>query len=200
MATREQILEAGRELLRSEGLRAITTNEIARRARVSKKTLYRFFPTKDELIKEIVVSFMEGNLTHWDAILQRDVSAMDLILASLDFVGQFMPLVQSHLVSQAPYMSPSLWARIDEIRMKRLKKLKGLLAEAQKDGYFRADVNPDHWIFLLTGTIQSVVTPTVLLREGLSLVAVLDSIKSIYYEGLLTEKGRAYIANKENQE
>ena len=199
MDTKQQILSTGHEILLSVGLRAITTNEVARRARISKKTLYKFFPTKDELVEAIVVSFMEENLSRWDRILEGPNSAIDRILASLEFIGQFMPQIQSHIINQVESVAPQLWAAIDDIRLQRLQKLKVLMEEAQHEGYLRADVDSDHWILLLTGTIQSVVTPKVLLRTGIPLIDLLGSIKSIYYDGLLTEKGREYVAAKETR-
>lgn len=197
MTTQDQVLAAGREILLSDGLRAITTNEIARRARVSKKTLYQLFPSKDALVEAVVVSFMEENLGRWDGILEREDSAMDRILASLEFVSQFMPQIQSQLIDQVETVAPQLWETIDAIRLQRLQKLKTLMEEAQAEGFLRADVDPDHWILLFTGTIRSVVTPRVLLRTGIPLMGLLQSIKSIYYDGLLTEKGRRYVADKE---
>jgi len=197
MFAREQILSAGREILLSEGLRAITTNEIARRARISKKTLYREFSTKDELLEAIVVSFLETNLARWDKIFDRPDSAIDRILASLEFIGRFMPQIQSQMINQVEAVAPHLWATIDAIRLVRLRKLKLLLEEAQNEGFLRADVNPDHWILLLSGTIQAVVTPKTLLDQGISLMDLIQSVKTLYYDGLLTEEGRAYIAAKE---
>ena len=197
MATQDRVLAAGQEILLSQGLRSITTNEIARRARVSKKTLYAMFPNKDALVEAIVVSFMEENLGRWDAILERAGSAMDRILASLEFVSQFMPQIQSQLIDQVETIAPQLWETIDAIRLHRLQKLKTLMEEAQAEGFLRADVDPEHWILLLTGTIRSVLTPKVLLRTGVPLMALLGSLKSIYYDGLLTEKGKRYVADKE---
>jgi len=197
MHTRTTILAAGREILLSKGLRAITTNEIARRARISKKTLYREFSTKDELLEAIVVSFLEANLARWDEIFDRPDSAIDRILASLEFIGRFMPQIQSQMINQVEAVAPHLWVTIDALRLVRLRKLKLLLEEAQKEGFLRADVDPDHWILLLSGTIQAVVTPKTLLEKGISLMDLIQSVKTIYYDGLLTEKGRTYIAAKE---
>lgn len=197
MTTKDQVLAAGREILLSEGLRAITTNEIARRARMSKKTLYRLFPNKDALVEAIIVSFMEENLSRWDVLLDQPSSAMDRILASLEFVSQFMPQIQSQLIDQVETIAPQLWKTIDAIRVQRLQKLKALMEEAQAEGFLRADVDPDHWILLLTGTVRSVVTPKVLLQTGIPLITLLQSVKSIYYDGLLTEKGRQYVETKE---
>lgn len=197
METREQVLAAGREILLGDGLRAITTNAIAQRAHASKKTLYKLFPSKDELVEEILVSFMEENLSRWDKILERDESAIDRILASMKFVTEFLPQIQNRLINQVESVAPQLWAKIDAIRMKRLQKLKALMEEAQQEGFFRPDIDPNHWILLLTGTIRSVITPKVLLHTGIPLMALIRSIQSIYFDGSLTEKGKRYIADKE---
>jgi len=200
MATEERILDVGRDILLSEGLQAITTNELARRARVSKKTLYSFFPSKDALVEAIVVSFMKRHFARWDRILEQDTSSMDRILASLEFIGHIMPQIQNRLVGQLETAAPSLWARIDGIRVERIEKMRKLLIQAQEDGFLRADVNPDHWLLLLTGTVQSVLTPKVLLQTGIPLVELVESVKSIYFEGLLTDKGHQHIAAKETSQ
>jgi len=72
METKERIIETGRAILLEEGLRAVTTDAIVKRARISKKTLYNLFPNKDMLVETIVLSFMEKQLAQWDAILERD--------------------------------------------------------------------------------------------------------------------------------
>ena len=197
MPTQDQILAVGREILLTDGLRAITTNEVARRAHVSKKTLYNLFPNKDALLETIVVSFMEENLSRRDAILERPGSAIDRILASLEFMSQFMPQIQNQIVNQVETVAPQLWAKIDTIRLQRLQRFKTLMEEAQDDGFFRPEIDPDHWILLLTGTIRAVLNPKTFMQTGIPLVDLGRSVQSIYYDGLLTEKGRAYVAAKE---
>jgi len=199
METKERIIETGRAILLEEGLRAVTTNAIVKRARISKKTLYNLFPNKDMLVETIVLSFMEKQLAQWDAILERDASAMDRILASLEFVSEFMPRVQTHLISQIERVAPALWKRIDAVRMQRLEKLKTLLAEAQAEGAVRSDIDPDVWILLLMGTVRSVLTPKTLFETGYTLPKLVETIRRIYYEGLLTQKGRDYVKHKQKE-
>jgi AcrR family transcriptional regulator len=197
MGTRDQILAIGQELLVEDGLRAITTNAVAQRARVSKKTLYQHFPSKDDLLEEILVSFMEDQLGRWDAILERDELAIERILASLRFVGEFLPQIQNRVITQVESVAPQLWNKVDAIRVKRLQKLTALMTEAQDEGFLRPEVDPDHWILMLTGTIHSVITPQNLLRKGISLIELLRSIQVIYFDSLLTEKGRLYVASRD---
>jgi len=197
MDTRHQILSGGRDILMQDGLRAITTNAVAQRARISKKTLYQHFQNKDQLLEEILVSFMEEHLKHWDAILERDEPPIDRILASLRFFGEFLPQIQTTVINQVETVAPQLWPKIDAIRVQRLQKLKSLVEEGQREGFVRCDINPDHWILLLTGTVRSVINPKVLLRTGISATELLNDIQILYFEGLLTDDGRQHIADKE---
>jgi AcrR family transcriptional regulator len=195
--TRDRIMAGGRALLVEEGLRAITTRAIAKRARISKKTLYAHFARLDDLKEEVVVSFMESNLARWDDILKSDAPSIERVLASLQFVGQFLPQIQSAVVSQVGTVAPSLWRRIDEIRMKRLAQLRTLLEAGQREGYFRADVDPAQWLLLLTSTVRHALVPSVLMAEGITLPDLVSTIQKIYYDGLLTETGRRVVTERQ---
>ena len=195
--TRNRIMAGGQALLVEEGLRAITTRAIAKRARISKKTLYVHFARLDDLKEEVVVSFMESNLARWDDILESDAPSIERVLASLRFVGQFLPQIQSAVVSQVGTVAPSLWRRIDEIRMKRLAQLRTLLEAGQREGYFRADVDPVQWLLLLTSTVRHALVPSVLMAEGITPPELVSTLQKIYYDGLLTEKGRRVVAERQ---
>ena len=199
---KERIVACGRRLLAEKGLRAITTNAMAERARISKKTLYQCFPTKDALVGAILIAFIEGNLARWDAILDEENSpAMDRIGRSLDYVAQFLPQIQAQILSQTEpgSVTPELWAKIDAIRVSRLSRFRGLMEKAQEEGYLRADVDPDHWILLLLGVVQTVLVPSVLFERGIPLPDIVRTVRTIYYDGLLTEKGRRYVNRRRKE-
>lgn len=56
---RERILRAATDVLYEQGLRQATMEDIAKRLKTSKIALYRYFPTKDQLIAEILQRVME---------------------------------------------------------------------------------------------------------------------------------------------
>jgi AcrR family transcriptional regulator len=57
----ERILEAAYELFSRRGIRDVGVDEIIERAGVAKATLYRHFPSKDDL----VIAFLERREQHW---------------------------------------------------------------------------------------------------------------------------------------
>lgn len=58
---RERILEAAYELFSKRGIRAVGTEEVLARAGVAKSTLYRHFPSKEEL----VLAFLQRREQRW---------------------------------------------------------------------------------------------------------------------------------------
>ncbi len=58
---RERILDASYELFSRRGIRAVGVNEVIERAGVATATLYRHFPSKDEL----VLAFLEMREQRW---------------------------------------------------------------------------------------------------------------------------------------
>ena len=54
----EQILELGFDLFTQEGIRSFTVESLAQQLGISKKTIYKFFPTKEILIEKYIDHYM----------------------------------------------------------------------------------------------------------------------------------------------
>lgn len=103
METRDRILLAAREVIRTRGLVRATTREIARAAGVSEGTLYNHFTNKEEMFLNAL-----GDLPSGFVSLVRELpgragaktvraNLMELALAGLDFYGDAIPMGASIL-------------------------------------------------------------------------------------------------------
>ncbi len=196
MELRERIVSAGERLLLEHGYRGVTTDAVAKRARVSKKTLYTVFPSKDALMEAILLSLLEEDIRRVDAIISGPGDALEKIGILLSFLAELLPQLQERIFSQVEEFDPGLWARIEELRNERLNRVKGLIVEAQDDGLVRADLDPDLWLTLLLGTVRAVVNPRTLISTGISSRELVRTIGIVFYEGILTDKGRRSIARR----
>src|SRR4030095_12505217 len=70
----ETIIRVVVELLETEGYGAVQPLVVAKQARISLSTLYRFFPTRDALIVAALMRWMEANVYTGLADLPRDAS------------------------------------------------------------------------------------------------------------------------------
>jgi AcrR family transcriptional regulator len=65
---RERILKAAGELFYRQGIRAVGVDAIAEAAGTNKMTLYRHFPSKDELVAEYLRQFARRAEAFWDRL------------------------------------------------------------------------------------------------------------------------------------
>jgi AcrR family transcriptional regulator len=70
-----QILEAALEVFAERGLSAARLEDIARRAGVSKGTIYLYFPNKEELFREVVRSSVIAYIDRAEASLSNQADA-----------------------------------------------------------------------------------------------------------------------------
>ena len=86
--TRDEILVAAREVLLERGAADLSLREIARRAEFSPGALYRYFDSKDDVIKALADKAMGALLIEFDRVpagLPPDERALELGMAYLEF-------------------------------------------------------------------------------------------------------------------
>lgn len=64
---REQIIEAARKLFHQFGFKKVSMDEIAKEAGVTKKTIYMYFASKEELLKY----FIQEEITNMEKIVEK---------------------------------------------------------------------------------------------------------------------------------
>ncbi|MDF2962149.1 MAG: transcriptional regulator [Paenibacillus sp.] len=84
-SVRKHILDVASELFYREGIRSVGVDTIVERSGVSKATLYRHFPTKDDLIVAYLETQDHINWEHFDeAIARHEGSPKAQLLALID--------------------------------------------------------------------------------------------------------------------
>jgi AcrR family transcriptional regulator len=84
LSTRDRILEAVDQLFYRQGIRAVGVDAIAAELGISKKTLYRLFPSKDDLI----LAYLNGRFRPLPA--DSDKPPAEQILANFDWIARSM--------------------------------------------------------------------------------------------------------------
>lgn len=87
---RQQILETASRLFYQKGIQNVGINEIIATSKVAKRTLYRHFASKDELIEAV----MKHRATEWlrwfeTAVQERGNTAKERLLATFDVLREW---------------------------------------------------------------------------------------------------------------
>src|SRR5919201_3189368 len=145
--TRQLIAETARRLFQERGFDAVTVDDVAREADVSRKTVFNYFPTKEdlfysglELFEEELLDAIRGREPHESilAAFARFVTEPRGLLAAEDPSAQERLRELHRLVAE----STALQAREREIYDGYIEALAALIAE--ETGAHTGDIRP--WV------------------------------------------------------
>ena len=148
---RRRLLNAAEELFLTRGL-DVGVGEIAERAGVGRGTLFRNFPTKEDLIAAIVVERMH-EAAAVGRELQRADDPDDALFAFLEHMAGAQQVNRGLFEAVA-----DTWLANDDIRAGHteiVEVLEGLLARAQAVGAVRPDVGAIDLLFMLKGVCEA---------------------------------------------
>ena len=153
---RARILEAARKEFTRSGANA-SLEEIAKKARVGPGTLYRHFPTREDLLVAVYRSEME-KLAAAERTLADSKSPVEALRAWLllfvDAVAtkQIIAPVLNTLVGDPKKLFEASYARIHEA-------LRTLVKRAIKDGDIRQDLDPIDLLRAIVGVANVATSP-----------------------------------------
>jgi len=151
-----QILKAALTEFGERGLSSARLDDIAKRAGLSKGTIYLYFPNKEELFREVVrytvVSQLEESERQFGEITGSATEALTLFMRTFWLFirsTQFAPLFR--LIHAEIHNYPDL-ARFyaDEVVTRRLRLIASIITRGIETGEFR-DVDPNVAARMLTG-------------------------------------------------
>ncbi|APU15027.1 MULTISPECIES: TetR/AcrR family transcriptional regulator [Actinoalloteichus] len=153
---RTALLAAAREAFAARGL-AVDVREVARRAGVGIATLYRHFPTKDDL----VAATLEKDLAEWSEAAGVAVATEDAWFGLTLIIEQTLAVMARHRAVLDGLSEPRSAPQILLRRLATLRgMLEGLVDRAHRQGTLRLDVSADD-VGLLILALGRVVQLTV---------------------------------------
>lgn len=191
-AVRTRIVEAARGLFLTRGFVRVTADDIATELGISKATLYKEFASKEEILRGVVRAVTAEIAGRVETIMHKDTrSLVERLVELFAFVGsriaQFGPLFIRDIQKGAP----DVWLEIEDFRRDKLvANFKVILAAGHKEGLFRGDVDDDLLLRMLLKLVEEFVNPTEILRSGRSPAETFESVIKVFFQGILTDKGR----------
>ena len=201
LAQKQRILEAVRDRILAEGFSRLSVDEIATMFGMSKKTFYKFFPTKEELINQVADRIMAEGRISLAKIVGSDKDFISKLHELVSFVMLQSTRISKALQNDVERFAPDLWKRIEEFRKHRITDVfSHLVEQGIKEGDVRADVNKRIFLMVVLGSIRNVVNPTVLAQESFSAHEAVDNLLNLFFTGILTERGRGGLEQLRNKE
>ncbi len=198
---KERILTAAREYFFTNGFSKVTMEEFAHSMGMSKKTIYKFFPSKDDIVKAITREQLVTINNRCESF--RNNSSMefiDRIKSTISYLTTEMQKMKPQFYIDVQRNMPELWKEVDNFRHEKVTNDFGLMVQQGVDlGIFRSDVNVQVFVLMYSSAMQSIVNPEALSHLPLNLSQAYQAAITVFFEGMMTDDGRSKYRTKLNE-
>lgn len=190
------ILEHGLDVIFREGVKGFTVESLARDLAMSKKTIYKFFPTKEILLQKIFQYITTIIAKKFQLILNTDLNPLDKFETAIAEIVKTLNRVSISKISELKVRYPHIWKEIENFRLARREDFLTIFTEGQKQGYIRTELDLELTSTIFMNIINDVFQPEFFLKNGIGIKDVLLTFRGIFLRGIVTDKGLKYIEEK----
>jgi len=113
--------------------------------------------------------------------------------------GNMSRFLTKPLLQDMKRHTPELWQRFEAFREEQINThFIRLLEQGIDRGIFRADIDKQFAVLVYFNSVQTIINPETLAHLPVTATEAFQAILKIFFEGILTEEGRAhFLKNKE---
>jgi AcrR family transcriptional regulator len=195
---KKKILEGARAIFLREGVSAITMEQIAARQGISKKTLYKYFSNKTQLVEEAIDEQIGAIASMVDSItLDRSQTFPQRLGRIFGIIARQFAQLGDTLIRDVFYREPRLWEKIDRFRREHIfAAIIRLFEEGIRDGYVRTDIESRLVPTLFVNAASAILSPAQFFTLTAPPAVVFETFVKILLGGILTEEGRIQLFSK----
>lgn len=183
-------MNAAIDLFRQYGFKTITMDDIARRAGISKKTLYQHFANKNEVVSESVIWY-KNNIYQFccQAIDESEnaVEAMVRVMGHLDHINRQMNPIA--ILELERYFPDAYRKFREKLFAQDVESVKSNLVTGIEEGLYRDDIDPEFLSKYRMEVSLMMYHSNLLVNERQDLQFVGKQINEHFMHGIMTQKG-----------
>jgi len=190
MDDQEKIIEQIEDKLFKEGFYKTTMDDVASELGMSKKTIYKFFPSKDDLVMAIAKHFMNRMKSKIVPALNSDKNAIEKLAELINILATASDKVSPKRMDEIRKYFPNLWNEIDSFRTKMMfGNITKVIDQGRKEGLF-IDYPTTIIMNILVASIRNIVNPDFILNNNFSIIEAARYAFKIIIGGIVTDKGK----------
>jgi AcrR family transcriptional regulator len=195
---KERILDLAKDRFFKMGFNKVTLDELSSELGISKKTMYKFFVSKDDLVKTIVWLMLKRIEKEVHRISGENKPFVHRLAELILYIGKTVGSLSKSFQQDMKRFAPMIWEEAEKYRREHIvNKVAEMIRLAKKENVFRSDINDEVIVMMLTSCYQNILTPEVLAEHSFSPKEAMYTIFHVIFEGALTEQARKEFLNYE---
>lgn len=199
----QKILDFCENKFTQYGFWDISLDVLAKELRISKKTFYKYFSSKDEIIERVVENVTTKIAKSVENIVKSEGTSPEKLFKLIEFISQRFITISEKWLADLSIHYPELWEGLENFRENMINKnLTEIIVQGQNEGLIKEyPVNLIMTIYL--SSIRGVANPKFIMNNNMSIDKAGSSMLIIITSGILTRKGRKvfrnYLAGSKNE-
>lgn len=190
MEEKNKIIERTEGKFFRDGFYKTTMDEIATDLSMSKKTIYKFFPSKDDLVMAIARHFMGGMKSKILPALGSNKNAIEKLEDLINILAKASEKISSARMEEMKRHYPALWNEIDRFRTEMMfGNITKVIDQGKKEGLF-IDYPTNIVMNVLVASVRNIVNPDFILSNNFSIIEAARFAFKIVIGGIVTDKGK----------
>lgn len=190
MDIRTQILHSATNRFLKEGFKRVSLDIIAKDLSMSKKTLYEYYSSKDELIDAVSDFMIISMRSKIEGIMNSNMHSMKKAFLMINTSGQLFLKVSPQWFNDLQSLRPELWKKIDDFRTAMMtKNITQMLSEGIEQGNIINFPLP-LLAQIFISSIRGVINPEFVMKVDLSIDTIFQNTITFLFNAILTEKGQ----------
>lgn len=187
---KEKILNYSRNKFYKEGFYKTSMDEISSELHISKKTIYKYFPSKEKLLEEICSGTSCDIANRLDNIVDGKDNVVIKFVKILNFHSNFSRNISDKWLRDLSIHAPDIKKNIDEKKNERINKVVEKLLEQGKKEKLIEDYPSKLIILAFNSSLTSALNSDFLINNNFSMHDAFRITYEMLLNGILTEKGK----------
>ncbi|MCI1209549.1 MAG: TetR/AcrR family transcriptional regulator [Treponema sp.] len=179
---KDRILNVAAQLIKHYGIRKFTIDEIAVQLKISKKTIYRYFSGKDDIIRCYITANVASDKESVNDTLSSNAPLLEKIRAVVHSTHIYpMP---TDLLNEIKQFYPEQWNQIEELKQFKTTVLLQLGKTGVKEGLFRSNICWPVLLRMIQGMTDMFTDYDFLINNSLKTTDAIDTAFDIILRGI----------------
>ena len=199
MEIKDRILNHAQQLFMRNGIKSVSMDDIAADLAMSKKTLYKWFENKDQIVEASMARHLAGTQNECTVMINAASSAIDELFQMLAWIKQEFGNVHPSIFYDLRKFHPATWQLWQAHKTEFiLSQIKENLRRGIEEGLFRADLDMEVLARLRLAQIELQFDPELYPTRDFATERVSVALLEHFMLGVATIKGHKLINQYRN--
>lgn len=194
MKTKDRILQGAQELFFKYGIKSITMDDIAKHLAISKKTIYKYYADKNEVVEAMTTQLMKKNEKEFQAIANESTNVVEEVFTMMKHMSAMFSQMNSNLFYDMQKYHSNSWKLFKDFKEECIERMvEESVKRGISQGLVRSDINSKIVARLRMEQVEMGFNPNAFPPNKFKIIDVQLALLDHFLHGICTLKGHKLI-------